>query len=373
MSNPKTGDESENKSKLDIYKHLYLNSQPKSRDNKANGKERVLVVDDEAGVLYVTTKILTDHNYQVTAVSSAEEALELVKEQGFELVVSDIAMPGMNGLEFLEALKRCDPLITPVVITGSSTALMAVQAIKSGAQGFVPKPFTKSELIETIQTALQESRLMRENLEMKLYMPLLEKTNAALLNAMEAKDQDSQGHSQRVAEITLRLAAELGVSEEKQTQFYFGALFHDIGKIGVSDTILKKTEGLTPEEILELRRHPEIGAHIISTSKGMEEAALFIRHHHEWYDGSGYPNGLKGEEIPLGSRIIAVVDAYEDLMHPHSHSETTTLEEAIAKLVRGKGTQFDPKVVDCFVAHLNSASVNYLDLIQNDSQLLSHK
>ena len=316
-------------------------------------RERVLLVDDNHNLLYVASKILTSHQYSVTAVDSAEEALVRVRDGNFDLVISDISMPGMNGLEFLDSVKRINPLLTSVVITGSSTATMAVRAIKSGAQGFVPKPFTPDELIDSIQKALHESRMMRENMALKLYMPLLEKTNAALLNALEAKDQDSQGHSQRVADFAAKIAIELGVGDEMQTQIYFGALFHDIGKIGISDEILKKSGPLTPEESDEMMRHPEIGAHIISTAKNMVEASRIILHHHEWYDGSGYPNGLKGAEIPLGARIVAIVDAYEEMVSRRVYAESTPQLEAISKLTNGKGTQFDPTLVDLFIKLFN--------------------
>jgi putative two-component system response regulator len=327
-----------------IYRNLYRTSQ-----NDETAERRVLVVDDDNSVLYIISKILSRHQYQVSAAPSAEIALEMVVKQNFDLIISDIAMPGMNGLEFLEALKRLDPLITSIVITGSGTALMALRAMRSGAQGFIPKPFTETELIEAIQVAVREAQMVRENMAMKLYMPLLEKTNAALLNAMEAKDQDSQGHSERVANLVMQIVQQLGLSDEMQTQIYFGALFHDIGKIGISDAILKKSGPLTPEESQEMSRHPEIGAHIIETSRGMEEAARIIRHHHERYDGTGHPKGLRGEEIPLGARMVAVVDTYEEMVRQRIYAQNVSSSDAINELIKGKGQQFDPELVDRFV------------------------
>lgn len=313
------------------------------------GGERVLIVDDEASVRCITAKILEFHKYKVTVAANAQEALGLVGHQTFDLVISDISMPGMNGLEFLETLKQCAPLTTAVVMTGTGTAVMAVRAMKCGAQGFIPKPFTEGELLATIQTALHEAGLRRENMAMKLYMPLLEKTNAALLNAMEAKDRDSQGHSQRVALTTTRMAIQLNLNEQTRTQFYFGALFHDIGKIGIPDSILRKSGPLTPEESREMARHPEIGAHIINTAKGMDEAARIILHHHERYDGTGYPDGLKGNAIPAGARIVAVADAYEEMISRRIYADGASPQEAIAELIKGKGLQYDPALVDCFV------------------------
>lgn len=318
-------------------------SQPSQLQSNAN----VLVVDDDAGVLYITSKILGRHYYKVKTISSAEEALKLVRQENFDLVVSDIAMPGMNGLEFLEALKRINPLITSVVITGSGTAAMAVRAIKSGAQGFVPKPFTEHELIESIQIAMHEARTVRENMAMKLYMPLLEKTNAALIKAMEAKDQNSSGHSQFVADLVLQVVSSMSLSEELQNQYYFGALFHDVGKIGIPDAILNKQEPLTSEEEQQMVRHPEIGAHIINTAKDLAEVAQIIRHHHEWYNGNGYPDGLKGEDIPLGARLVAIADVYEEVSRL---SPPWSQEQIMAELRSQKNSRLDPELTERVIA-----------------------
>lgn len=333
------------------YSH---DAHPNPQLNQVQPIASVLVVDDDAGVLYITSKILSRHHYQVKTISSAEEALKLVQQENFDLVVSDIAMPGMNGLEFLEALKRRNPLITSVVITGSGTAAMAVRAIKSGAQGFVPKPFTEHELIESIQIAMYEARTVRENMAMKLYMPLLEKTNSALIKAMEAKDQESHGHSQQVADLVLRIVSDMGMSEELQTQCYFGALFHDVGKIGISDAILNKREPLTAEEEREMMRHPEIGAHIISTTKDMAEATLVIRHHHEWYDGTGYPDKLKGEEIPFVARLVTIADVYEEIKRSQPQwSQSQILSEMRYR----KGTQLDPELTERVIAVITEPSL----------------
>jgi putative two-component system response regulator len=311
----------------------------------------VLIVDDDPGVRNVITRILNMNNYETTDVDNAEEALETVQTKSFDLIVCDVHMPGMNGLEFLEALKLIDPGIASVVITSSDGVDIAVKAMRSGALGFVPKPFTSTELLETIGTAMASARMVRETMGMKLYTPLLEKASAALLNALEAKDRDSQGHGQRVAKYAVEVASNpaLGLSADEVSSVYFGALFHDIGKIAVSDRILHKITPLNEEEMAEMAKHPEVGARIIGRVKGLEGAAEIIRYHHEWWSGEGYPEKLAGEAIPLGARIVALVDAYEELTSKRTYSDGISHEEAIEIIKKAAGKQFDPNILTIFL------------------------
>ncbi len=311
----------------------------------------VLIVDDDPGVRNVITRILNMNNYETTDVDNAEDALETVQTKNFDLIVCDVHMPGMNGLEFLEALKLIDPGIASVVITSSDGVDIAVKAMRSGALGFVPKPFTSNELLETIGTAMASARMVRETMGMKLYTPLLEKASAALLNALEAKDRDSQGHGQRVAQYAVEIASNpvLGLTSDQVTNIYFGALFHDIGKIAVSDQILHKTTPLTSEEMAEMAKHPEVGARIIGRVKGLEGAAEVIRHHHEWWSGKGYPDNLAGEDIPIGARIVGLADAYEELTSKRTYSDGMLHEQAVEILRKASGVQFDPQIVKIFL------------------------
>ncbi|MEI6044768.1 MAG: HD domain-containing phosphohydrolase [Chloroflexota bacterium] len=322
--------------------------------SKQNTKPRgtILLVDDDPAILFIISRFLQKHSYQTTSVTRAENALELVRTTNFDLVACDINMPGMNGLEFLNALKRVDPGLASVVITGSGSVTMAVKAMQSGALGFVTKPFTEEELLDSIETAIQQARLVRETTTFKLYAPMLEGASGALLRALEAKDQNTQGHSQRVADISQHLAHRLGLNQEEMVQIFFGAMFHDIGKIGIPDTILQKTEPLTPEEEQEIRKHTQIGAKIIGTVEKLAMAANVILHHHERYDGKGYPSGLGGEEIPIGSRIVAVVDTYQELISGHINNKAKTSEEALAEIRKVSGTQLDPKIVELFLEFL---------------------
>jgi putative nucleotidyltransferase with HDIG domain len=313
---------------------------------------RILLIDDDQSILFIMAKFLQRHNYVTVSVTRAEEALKMVSSQPFDLVACDIAMPGMNGLEFLNRLKRIDPGLASVVVTGSGSVTMAVKALESGALGFVTKPFSEEELLDSIETAIQQARLVRETTATKLYAPLLESASSALLHALEAKDQDSEGHSQQVAYYSQKIAQRLGLSEGESIQIFFAGLFHDIGKIGTPDAILRKAGPLTPDEQQEMMKHPQVGAKIIETVEELRLAATYILHHHERYDGSGYPNALKGEDIPIGSRIVAVADVYQELISRRVYAEIKTQEEAIEELRRGSGTQFDPKIVEILVETL---------------------
>ncbi len=320
-----------------------------SSNYNVQSRGNILVIDDEPSIIFIICRFLEKHRYNTTSVTRAAEALDLVQTQTFDLVTCDINMPGMNGLDFLNTLKRIDPGLASVVITGSSGVGMAVRAMESGALGFVTKPFSESELIESVETAIEQARMIRETTTMKLYTPMLESASMALLNALEAKDSDSQGHSQRVAENSQKLAYRLGLSQDEIVQVFMGGLFHDIGKIGISDAILRKAGPLTLQEQQEMIKHPQIGAKIIGTVEELIRASDIILHHHERYDGTGYPDGLQGEAIPIGSRIVAVADVYEDMISKRPYADVMSHEQAIDELRRNSGTQFDPKIVDLFI------------------------
>ncbi|HEX2913357.1 MAG TPA: HD domain-containing phosphohydrolase [Chloroflexia bacterium] len=305
----------------------------------------ILLVDDNPGILYSTSKILTNHQFQITTAKSAAEAMKAVKSHYFDLILCDINMPGRSGLQFLNDLRQFDPTIASVVITANGTVSMAIEAMKCGVLGFVTKPFSEAELLESVNAALIQARLVRETLQMEIYTPMLESLCKALINTMEAVEDSSTGSSQLVAEYSQALAAELGLMPEQVYQIYLAGLFHDIGKIGVNDSIVAKADKLTPEEEKEMQKHPELGARIIEQAPGMEEAARIVRYHHEWYDGKGYPTGLAGENIPLGSRVVAVADVFEELTSNRVYSPALSRNEALAEMLKFSGTQFDPVIL----------------------------
>ncbi len=308
----------------------------------------ILLVDDSPGVLYTASKILTHHHFTVTTAQNAYEALSQIKENSFDLVVCDINMPGQSGLEFLNDLKQMDPTIASVVLTANTnaTVALAIEAMKSGALGFVTKPFKEEQLIEAVNTALEQARLVRSTFQAEFYTRMLESLCEALLNTMEVGEYTNQGSSQRVARYSRAIANALGLSPDEVFQIYLAGLFHDIGKIGVPDHILKKVGPLTSNEVREISRHPEFGTRIIEQAHGMTMAANIVLHHHEWYDGTGYPDQWAGENIPLGSRIVAIGDVYDELTSNRIYAPIRSHAEAIEELKEGKGTQFDPNIVD---------------------------
>lgn len=308
----------------------------------------ILLVDDNPGVLYAASKILRVNNFKVKTAKSADEALIEVKKAAFDLVVCDINMPGRSGLELLNDIKNYNPGIASVVMTDDSngTVGMAIEAMKSGALGFVTKPFSEAQLIESVNTALEQTQLVRSSLQTELYTRMLESLCNALLNTMEMGDYANPGSSQRVARFSRAIANAMLLTPDEVFQIYLAGLFHDIGKIGVPDHVLKKTGPLNAEEVYEIARHPELGAKIIEQSHGMGTAAKIILHHHEWFDGTGYPSSLIGDAIPLGSRIVAIADVYDELTSPRIYAPRRTHPVAIAEIEKGKGTQFDPKIVD---------------------------
>jgi putative two-component system response regulator len=313
-------------------------------------KGKVLIVDDEPQILSQIAIWLQRNRFNPVTVDNASDALKLVRVESFDLVVCDINMPGMNGLEFLNQLKTIDPTLASVVITGDGRVSMAVKAMKSGALGFVPKPFTPAELLEAIENATEKARILRESFEMEFYVPLLQSACTALLKAYEAKDKDSEGHNERVADHATLIATTMGLSPNEIQDIYLGALFHDIGKIGVHDSILRKAGPLTAEEFAEMAKHPEIGEKIMQPVENMAAVSKIIRNHHERWDGTGYPDGLKGDEIPLGARIVAVADCYDEVVTSRSYSESKSPAHAVSELISGRGSQFDPNIASLFVA-----------------------
>lgn len=325
---------------------------------------RALVVDDAPGITHVVSNILSmsRHNFKVRSVHDPLDALELCNQgEVFDLFMLDVRMPNMDGIELLSHLKKRNPSATYVMMTAEDQDNLktVIRALREGAQGFVLKPFRLNELMSAVELALEKNRLIRENIQMRVYSPLLEGAISSLLSALELKDTSTQNHSNRVSYYAQKVAEAFRheLDFEKLVQVRLGSLFHDVGKIGVPDHILKKPGALTPEERKEIMKHPEIGAKIIGAVQGMEKVAEIVRAHHERFDGKGYPDGLKGYEIPLGARITTVVDCFEAMVSPRVYSPGRTVEFALFELQRCRGTQFDPDVVDVFLKKIESGEI----------------
>ncbi len=320
---------------------------------------KALVVDDVSNLAHVVSVFLTNRGFKVRTANDPFEALKICRTESFELVLLDVRMPGMDGLELLRRLKALDASATYVMMTAEGNLQTVIKALKEGAQGFVVKPFTQAELFSSVNLALEKSRLIQENIRMKVYAPLLENATSALLSALEAKDNNTQSHSNRVSYYAQKISTAFEMDEESQVQVKIGALFHDIGKIGVPDVILQKPGPLTPEERHEIMKHPEIGEKIIGAIQGMEKVAAIVRAHHERFDGGGYPDGLKACSIPLGARITTVADCFEAMVSPRVYSKGRSVDYALTELKRCAGTQFDPDVVDIFLRKMDNGEIVY--------------
>jgi len=485
--------------------------------------QTILIVDDEEHIRRLCSEILKRESYQTFTAASGKSAVELSRLQPFDLLLTDISMPGMDGLKLLQTIKDNQKEIASVVMTGYGTIDNAVEAMKLGAQGFVIKPFSREELVQAVGDALERYRLLRENMRLKLLVPLFEvgktllsdlhlkslletfnhvvlketrsdaaavmliddRTHAvetescfilpdgfsketfqrivetlgrwvvekktplllaeegaltdemrsflqqaglasvvvlpfvskdqitgllilckkhgnasfnpsdleltsilcgqatiaienaklfeviesknreletfyfetvnALAQAIEAKDVYTGGHGDRLVDFAISVAERLNVSDEERVWLKYAAALHDIGKIGVKEAILTKPGKLTPEEYEEMKTHPAKGAEIIKEVKFLAPVVPIVYHHQERYDGKGYPAGLSGHQIPIGSRIVAVLDAFDAMTTNRPYRKGLPTEVAIDELRRYSGVQFDPQVVEAFIQAISES------------------
>src|SRR5687768_1645416 len=329
-------------------------------------KSRILIVDDEPDITEILSDLLGD-NHECTTANSAETALELLAANEFQLVVSDITMPGMSGLEMLPRAKSISPNTVVVMISGMQTVESAIGALRLGGFDYLMKPFDLRQVEAVVKRALEHHELIvakqryenhleelveQRTAELDLALNSLEdayrSTLKALTAALETRDSETHGHSERVVTYSLRLGREYGLSAEQMKSLEFGSLLHDIGKIGVPDAILRKPAKLTEEEWLRMREHPVHGQQILRGIEFLQGAAKVVAQHHEQWDGSGYPNGLRGEEIDVCARIFAVADAFDAITSDRVYRRGKSYEAAAQELDDWAGRQFDPKVVEAF-------------------------
>ena len=321
----------------------------------------ILIVDDDQAVRDVLSEGLSDSGYRCDTACDGAEGLQKLKSNGFELVVSDIDMPQMDGVQLLQEVKKVRPDTEVIMLTGVVDVDTAVQSMRMGASDYLTKPFNLAEVRITVERALEKQRLIRENreyqkdLEVRVQKRTAElslsyqTTLEALATALDTRDTETLGHSLRVAAYTIHVAKRMGVLEPELTEFYRGALLHDVGKIGVPDAILRKPGKLTPEEWVEMRKHPEIGFRILAGIHFLEGSRQIVLSHQERFDGTGYPRGLKGKDIPLGARIFSVVDTLDAMTSDRCYRKALSYETARAEVVKYSGTQFDPGVVEVFL------------------------
>jgi len=331
-------------------------------------EDQILIVDDEKIICSVIAQRLTREGYSCVTAQNGKEAFECFCKRSFSLVISDIRMPEKDGLELLRLVKAVRPNMKFIIMTAYAEIGVAVEAMHLGANDLLLKPFELELVVFSVKKALEQKK-MEEELESyhknlkKLVAERTAKLQEAyrtlkkahwdsvkvLAEAIDAKDPYTRGHSDRVRQMSLQIANSLGFTEERMEVLEYGALLHDIGKIGIQDEILRKPGSLNAGEFQTIREHPLIGVKIVEGIEFFKDKIPMIRNHHEQFDGKGYPDGLAGEAIPLEARIIAVPDAFDAMASLRPHQKTRSLEDILTEMEQNRGRQFDPTILEIFL------------------------
>jgi putative nucleotidyltransferase with HDIG domain len=344
---------------------------------------RILVVDDEPWIADVVAEQLRFRGFYVDSSTDSSQIMSRLSTGGYDLVLLDIRMPPPSGLDLLASIKLRYPQLPVLMLTACGDTEMAIQAMQDGASDYIVKPHQPAQLVLCVNRALERSNATQERaqayqlLEQRVHQQtqqlheqskqlttMLEHvlltyqaTLAALEAALDARDQSAPGHCRRVARLAVQLGQRMGLSEQDLIILEHGARLHDIGKLGIPDTILMKPGPLSPEERRTMERHPEIGCQIVERIDFLQDVLPIIRHHHEHWDGSGYPHGLRGQEIPLLARIFSVVDAFDAQANVRPYNTRPSVEKALASVQDHRGIWFDPSAVDAFVAMVNELAI----------------
>lgn len=329
---------------------------------------RILVVDDEAHVRSMIGAALEHQGYQVQLASSGTEATERLDRQTFDLVLTDIVMQEGSGIALLEQIHSQNPHLPVVMVTAIHDISVAIDSMRRGAFDYLLKPFERDHLVATVERALehreamQESKSYQQNLEqvvrartemLRQAMEDLEHsydvTLEALGDALDLKDSETEGHSKRVTAYTIALARAMGISPAEIKVIARGAFLHDIGKMAIPDEILRKPGKLTDEEELMMREHCSRGYQMLRKIPFLNEAAEIVFSHQEHFDGTGYPNGLRGTNIPIGARIFALADALDAITSDRPYRKAQSYDVARDEIKRCAGSQFDPEIVEVFL------------------------
>lgn len=326
--------------------------------------EKILVIDDDLSARESLRMVLKDR-YTVALASGAEDGLNLLQQEPFDLVMLDIRMPKVDGITTLKEIKKKHPDTEVVLLTAYASLETARDAVRYGAFDYLMKPFDKDDLLRVVERGLQKrratqsSKVEHEHLRIRTnlleeqiarakrdLMSCFEGTVNALILAIDAKDSYTNDHSRRVSKISCAIAKSLGLASSIVEMIRHAAVIHDIGKIGIDERILRKHGSLTVEEYEVMKKHPEIGASIVSAVPFLEEAVPVILYHHERFDGKGYPKGMSGKDIPLSARIVMVADAIDAMLRSRPYRGKLPEEIIIKELKDNAGTQFDPMIVN---------------------------
>ena len=344
-------------------------------------KTTILVVDDEEAIREVVSTLLEAQGHHCISVSNGRFGQEAVEKYPVDLVLSDMVMPELDGLSFVDWLRKAEPEIPVIMVTAMHDLSTALEAIRRGAYDYILKPFEKDQLYLSVRRALEHRHLVLENrnyqrnleqlvedrtAQLKGALEQLERsyddTLEALGGALDLKDAETEGHCKRVTAFTIAIAKAMRVEPTLLPQIARAAFLHDIGKMAIPDNILRKPGPLSAEEREIMRGHCEIGYNMVTRIPFLREAAEIVLSHQEYYDGTGYPRGLRGEQIPLGARIFAVADALDAMISDRPYRKALPISHAQDEIQRCAGTQFDPRVVEVF---LSMPSTLWDDLREN--------
>jgi putative nucleotidyltransferase with HDIG domain len=353
----------------DYFRHLAAELQSPIDFRVSNMPDRILVVDDEEPIREIVASMLGTAGYACKQAASGMEALSvLTSGEEFELMLSDLMMADLDGIGLLERTKEKYPDMPVVMVTAVHDISVALAAIRNGAYDYLLKPFEREQLLNTVSRALENRRLKVENRTYQTNLESLVKARtdqlqAAMANlersyditletlgdALDLKDRETEGHSKRVTAFTIAIARAMGLPREQINTIARGAFLHDIGKIAIPDKILNKPGKLTKEEMDVMQEHAYHGYQIVKKIPFLNEAADIVYSHQERFDGTGYPRGLKGEQIPLGARIFSVADTLDAITSDRIYRAAQTLPAAKEEIARWAGRQFDPEVVRVFL------------------------
>ncbi len=314
----------------------------------------VLVVDDEPEVCQLIESILDSAGLRCATTTDPLEAKELIARREFSVLVADVTTDRLSGLDLLAYVRKNRPACRVVLITGVPNMHYLAEALRLGAYDYIEKPFNRGDLTDAVSSAIndgyQRSTLLTKVTsavrEWSVYKQACMDSTSALVRAAEAKDPYTRRHSEHVMEYTEAISADVGVEGDRLETIRVASLMHDIGKIGVPDDILLQNGPLSDEEFALVRRHPDLGADILREIPVFTREALLVRHHHERWDGLGYPDGLSGANIPFGSRVMNIADAIDAMLSPRSYKNAYGLEKVLSELRGCAGSQFDPDLAD---------------------------
>lgn len=337
----------------------------KALQNQTNEgrKYKIIGVDDEEGILDSLRVLLEDTSYEFVGITNPVEAIERVRQEHFDLMLLDFMMTPLHGDEVVEEIRKFNKELYILLLTGHKDLAPPLETIKRlDIQGYCEKSDKFDQLLLLIESAIKSVKQMdeikrinekledsKEQLE-QAYLDMVQ----TLRYTVEAKDSYTRGHSDRVSEYSVLIGEKLGLPAEQIKTLRIGGLFHDIGKIGIPDSILLKPAKLTDEEYSQIKNHPSIGAHILGSAAIFQDIIPIVKHHHERYDGNGYPSKLKGEEIPYLARIAAVADTFDAMTSRRSYRGPIDVEHVKEEIKRCEGTQFDPQIAEVFIEILNN-------------------